>query len=223
MSTGEWRDLPRLANLPPLDGFNETHRPRERQNAVATKRPSVGTLGFLRTPETTGGYTNPPTMMAPTVGAAASPGDTSLHIACASAFGYLAAGDTLQVGQEVLTVASNTNSLSLTGNSIGFGAVPIVGVLANSHSVGDPILVTYAADVPVYAVVNNYPRRLIDGTLIQVQDLLVTIGVFDANGNLLADPFPFTMIGVNGDLRSIVNVTPNRIGPTIISYSLQAR
>ena len=164
---------------------------------------------------------NPPTFVDPVVASALAVGATSLSINCSSAYGRILAGDILGInGANYTVTAPVVSRVNVSGNA-GFDNVAFTPALANPILSGAAITPLWRADISTYAVINAYPTSISDTELIRLGDMRVTLPAVGPTANLDIR-LAYKLIAV-GDERTILNLTPNYVQGTIVSYSAQAR
>lgn len=161
---------------------------------------------------------NPPTLNDPTMDGAALSGATTIAIAATEARGRLLAGDELIIDRVTYRVTATIESRDFDDVTPGFDAVTISPVLRANVADGAVITPKWAADQTIHAVIQSYPRRLIDGTMILARDLQVTIAAHN-----LAAPTETDKLIIDGDIRSIVMAVPAYARGVIMKWDIQAR
>jgi hypothetical protein len=149
-------------------------------------------------------------------------GATAFNLACTSASGSLMPGDVIAFGAAKVTVAAPVQATPLSATSSpGFIAVQLSEPYSGATiPAGTAASLTFAADVPIYAMVNAYPVNLVDGKLIEAFDLRVVIAAWQQ-----ATPDPATQkLVIDGQVRSILRVDPT-YGPggELEKWAVQAR
>lgn len=163
---------------------------------------------------------NPATVVGAVVDGLHNAGATTLNLRGSKLLGRFIAGDLVQVGSSVCSVASAT--LDNGANKI---ALPLVAPLPSLAVDNTPVAIFWAADREIAAKVEAWPQNLIDGQMIQVGDLRVQIAALHLKG---AEPKPGNeaMISLNGAPRepwTIVAVTPLLEDTWAVAYTLQVR
>ena len=161
---------------------------------------------------------NPPTLNDPSMDGATLAGATTIAFSATEARGRMLAGDKLTIERVIYRVTATIESRDLDELAPGFDAVTISPALRANVADGAVITPKWAADETINAVIQSYPRRLIDGTMIQARDLQVVI----AAHNLTA-PTETDKLIIDGDIRSIVMVVPAYARGVIMKWDIQAR
>jgi hypothetical protein len=159
---------------------------------------------------------NPPTLVNPTVAANASQGAFSIGVVADSAIGRLIVGDSITVNG--LTYQVDADVTANTTSPAGFNVVTLQQPLAASMTAGDPITMTWAADLPVWAMINSFPFSQQDGTLVLARDLRVTISSYG-----IPEPDIAWRVVFGERDYSIVSKTPTYAMGCITGWQLQAR
>jgi hypothetical protein len=194
-----------------------------RQQAwLATRHPRRGSRLVLRHVTNDGTGPNPPTLIGATLAVAAPIGAYAISVAATSAAGNLAQGDRVQIGQQIVAISAPTPAIPFN-EGCGFANVALMHQLTSDYAAGTPLTFTFLADRSIYGIVASFPRNLIDGQLILVRDLRVSVGVFDAEGREMPAPAIGDQIEVSGDWRTIVDVSPNYAMGVPITYQIHAR
>lgn len=173
----------------------------------------------LRRLASAGTRNSPPTLAAPVLDGPVAAGATVLALRGAQAYGRLVAGDTLTLGGQTVTVAAETASRPIDAAVPGFDAVPLTTAIAADLPDATPVVPGWAADLAVYAKVQSFPRRLVDGQLIRSRDLSVAIGALPDG----SEPQLSWQLVIGADVRDILDVRPAYYGALIVRWDLQAR
>lgn len=156
---------------------------------------------------------NPPNIVGPVFDGSYAIDATQVDIRASSVRGRLVAGDRFTHRGTVHTIAG---TYAAANNR--FTGVEFSPALATAIIDGDPVVFTWSADTTVYCSINSYPRRLVDGTLIQASDLDV---VMAANG--YPEPQLTDQLLILGKLKSIVTISPVFHRAKVVQWRLQAR
>lgn len=192
---------------PSITGFADAVRRRGAPIVIRRLSPLPGPVPAI----------SPPTLSADlVVDGAVAPGATSISLRCSSAIGRLVAGDVLTIADQSLTVSTDTLARSQAGQN-GFSAVPVTPVQAPIAD-GAAVSIAFAADLNTFAMINSFPRRLIDGERIKARDLSVVMGGL----NLLAVE-PTWRLLFGGRVLSIVDAQPTYLRTEIARWDVQAR
>lgn len=185
-------------------------------DGVAAAIAARGTLIALRRVTTAAGpdpLTNPPVAIGVVIDGAAQAGALTINLRGDEVAGQLAVGDVLTIAGETYAVRA-----AVAADGAGFRSVlidpPLIGAVAD----GAPVGFDWAADLAVYAIIDGYPARLVDGSRIQSRDLQVQVPAVG-----LPEPLMTWKLVINADVRSIVSVAPVYVGGTVTKWMVQAR
>jgi hypothetical protein len=157
---------------------------------------------------------NPPSYAGLVVNGAALAGAAVVNFRGTQINGRLLAGDTFTVGANTYTVNGGVNAASNHFTAVGF-APALAAPLAD----GDPVALTFAADVTLNALASSFPARAVNGTTIQATDQQVRFRASD----IPWQPTITDKIILGGDQYSVVTVRSLEIQGVVYAYALQAR
>ncbi len=195
------------------------------QYANAVKLRGVTPAILRRATKTTGPnpVPAPPIYVNAVVGGATEAGSNTISISAAAANGSLVAGDQIMISNITYTVTAPV-AASLDLSAPGFANVPVTPVVPALIAAGLPVAFNFLLDQAVYINVTAYSQGLVDGTVIQSADLMMTLAVWDLlSGTPITPPNPTDQIIFNGTAYSIVSITPKIALGGVIGYSVQAR
>ncbi|WP_029313215.1 hypothetical protein [Acidiphilium angustum] len=193
-----------------------------RQTADAIKFAGGGSTITLRTVSRGTGpqpFANPPSVEGATIAANAAAGETNIALYAQAASGQLIAGDSVIVNGAAVTVGGNAPASSTFGTAPGFPAVPLASPLTMALTAGTPVSFSFGADKTVFTSVSAFPIALGTNADVQIGDLRFTI----AANAVAAMPTDTDLVLFNGDILSIVSVTPIYLYGQAIKYQIQAR
>lgn len=161
---------------------------------------------------------SPPILENPVLDGELMGGEEALNIRGDVVRGILQLGDSLIVGKQVYSVTGVVQSRPSTSDVSGFDDVPVFPPCVPTPD-GAAVIVTSASDVITYAMINSFPRRLIDNDLIFASDLDVLLPAYG-----VSEPTMLTdRLLVAGKERTIVAVSPMFIRDTVVQWRIQAR
>jgi hypothetical protein len=183
-----------------------------------------GLLITLRRITTTADGINPPSVVDLAADGTQASGATTLALRGSSVAGRLLVGDTITMAGQTFTATVNTPSRGVLADVPGFSGVAVTPPVGTAISSGTPATLACAADIPVYATIEQFARQVVDGQLIVTRRLTVRVPTLDATGAALPEPRNSWQMVVNGDVRSIQSAVPDfGMGGVIISWTLVAR
>lgn len=166
-------------------------------------------------------FPSPPVCVSPVLAANISAGDTTIDLNAVSAEGRLIPGDIITISKTTYTVEGAIRSRAYSADPSmpdGFDAIAISPHIAADAPAGTSVGINYANEEDVWAVLEAFPARLVDGQLIQVNDYQVTIAGLNRQTLNTAD-----MLVINGSAGTIVKADPVYVGGWVARWNIQAR
>jgi hypothetical protein len=187
--------------------------------AAATRR--MGTLVILRNPTSGSGPVQspyPPTLDGPVLAQAYPGAATLIAINADEALGQIIAGDEITIAGVPYVVIDGGSSRPFSAATPGFDGIRISPPLAAPAAAGTPLSFVWESDIYVYARITSFPGTLVDGSLVLMEDLQVTI---PAQG--ISRPANNAKLIIGSDIRSVVTSLPIYANGQIVRWQLQAR
>lgn len=190
----------------------------QRLKAAVQRRGATIALRRVSTSAAPGSLSNPPILISPVIDGAPSAGATVIAIRANDAQGRMINGDRLVIAGTSYRVTQTAEARDFDTPTAGFDNVHISPGLRANVADGTSVTPAWIADEKVPAIIQAYPQRLVDGTLITARDLELLIPSHEIDQPELTD-----LVLIGDDLRSIVSVQPIYTGSTIVQWRVQAR